>query len=560
MKSTHLSRLVGHAREYSRAFRGVGVRFLWLLLLLLLAVLGCADLLGGFGQYQNQGGDGGAPTSSSGGSLCSGSTNECVLATCVDGNTQLTNKAPGVICDNGARHCDGNGHCVECTKGSECVSGLCGQVGDCLPASCGDGIENGHETDKDCGGPECDPCPLGLTCTAGTDCTSGFCADDICCDEACTGECVACSNEKKGKGADGACGPVAADTDPDDECEAQAQDTCGNDTGNCNGESSCSKFPYGLPCGISPFCAANTQKSQDYCDGLGACVDGGMAPCEPYLCDGDVCGTTCGSDADCTATSYCDMGQCVPHHVEGTACSAGNECASSFCVDGVCCNNACDQPCRACNISPNVGSCSLVAKYEQDTFPSNACTVQYACDGAGACKKALGQSCFSNGDCVNNLCDNLTCGKALGKGCNNSEQCTSLQCVDGYCCNSPCTDPCRTCAGDMFDGFSVATAGICGNIASHGEQSDPNGGCAFPKACSPGGSCAMANAQPCGAGCASGLCVKGICCSSFAPASCNDTFCKYCPSGDSCVAIPAGTDPYNECPGALSCNGSGSCQ
>jgi hypothetical protein len=50
----------------------------------------------------------------------------------------------------------------------------------------------------------------------------------------------------------------------------------------------------------------------------------------------------------------------------GAACQASAECRSQFCADGVCCNSACDQPCRACFFgfclaivrAPDVPQCS----------------------------------------------------------------------------------------------------------------------------------------------------------------------------------------------------------
>jgi hypothetical protein len=50
----------------------------------------------------------------------------------------------------------------------------------------------------------------------------------------------------------------------------------------------------------------------------------------------------------------------------GSPCQAGAECRSQFCADGVCCNSACDQPCRACFFgfclaivrAPDVPQCS----------------------------------------------------------------------------------------------------------------------------------------------------------------------------------------------------------
>jgi hypothetical protein len=41
--------------------------------------------------------------------------------------------------------------------------------------SCEDGVENGDETDADCGGLSCSPCAVGLGCRADEDCESGSC-------------------------------------------------------------------------------------------------------------------------------------------------------------------------------------------------------------------------------------------------------------------------------------------------------------------------------------------------------------------------------------------------
>ena len=40
-------------------------------------------------------------------------------------------------------------------------------------STCSDGIENGSETDLDCGGAACPPCVDGLECLVGSDCASG---------------------------------------------------------------------------------------------------------------------------------------------------------------------------------------------------------------------------------------------------------------------------------------------------------------------------------------------------------------------------------------------------
>src|SRR5215212_10740275 len=48
------------------------------------------------------------------------------------------------------------------------------------PATCSDDIQNGSETDVDCGGPECLRCPVGLGCLGGADCETSFCVNTVC--------------------------------------------------------------------------------------------------------------------------------------------------------------------------------------------------------------------------------------------------------------------------------------------------------------------------------------------------------------------------------------------
>lgn len=44
----------------------------------------------------------------------------------------------------------------------------------------------------------------------------------------------------------------------------------------------------------------------------------------------------------------------------GVPCGNGSECNSTICVDGVCCDKACDGTCEACNVAGNVGRCAAV--------------------------------------------------------------------------------------------------------------------------------------------------------------------------------------------------------
>ena len=69
----------------------------------------------------------------------------------------------------------------------------------------------------------------------------------------------------------------------------------------------------------------------------------------------------------------------------GAACTEREQCSSDFCVEGVCCDNACDGVCRSClsDLTGNIqGLCNPTSSgREQDDECAGAST----CDGAGAC-------------------------------------------------------------------------------------------------------------------------------------------------------------------------------
>jgi hypothetical protein len=46
--------------------------------------------------------------------------------------------------------------------------------------TCSDTIQNGSETDVDCGGPTCQRCAIGQTCASRDDCASALCLDTTC--------------------------------------------------------------------------------------------------------------------------------------------------------------------------------------------------------------------------------------------------------------------------------------------------------------------------------------------------------------------------------------------
>jgi hypothetical protein len=240
-------------------------------------------------------------------------------------------------------------------------------------------------------------------CTMASQCVSGSCADGFCCNSACNGVCQACSQAKKGSGANGTCGNVASGTDPDSECAVDPVSTCGND-GAC-GAGACHKYPVGTICQPSS-CTGILQTDADTCDGNGTCVDGGTTSCLPFVCGPTACLTSCTLDTDCnSAMQYCSGGTCVNKKAGGVACGGANQCASGFCVDGVCCGSECPA-CEACNVSGN-GTCTNIALFADDNSAPNTCNGTMTCNGAGLCKLDNGQPCNGNGDCASNDCSNM---------------------------------------------------------------------------------------------------------------------------------------------------------
>jgi hypothetical protein len=102
----------------------------------------------------------------------------------------------------------------------------------------------------------------------------------------------------------------------------------------------------------------------------------------------------------------------------GTACTDGSVCSSGLCVDGVCCDLACDGPCEACSSaikgSGPDGRCEPVA---DGTDPYGLCGERFTCV-AGACGLAL---CTTNLDCpdgyycaADGRCDTVVPDDAVG--------------------------------------------------------------------------------------------------------------------------------------------------
>jgi MYXO-CTERM domain-containing protein len=129
----------------------------------------------------------------------------------------------------------------------------------------------------------------------------------------------------------------------------------------------------------------------------------------------------------------------------GDACAASTECASNFCVDGVCCNNACgggvDTDCQACAVAKGAatdgtcGTTQAAAKFV--CHPSaGVCDVAEVCDGV-------------NPTCPTDTFQPSTtvCRAAVPGGCDNAGMCTGSSAACPADVVVPANTVCRPSAG-----------------------------------------------------------------------------------------------------------------
>jgi len=254
---------------------------------------------------------------------CSGG--KCVAASCSDGikNGSETDKDCGGSC---ALRCAVN---QGCAQNSDCVlpdSGHC-TAGKCVAYSCVDNIKNGNETDKDCGGSCAADCAVGFGCGVDADCASGSCLGT---------SCVTCKPLTK------MCTGSSTQTcSATGSWDSPVPCTVNNGTANCSGQG---------VCGI-----------QGCNSGFGNCDNSVTTGCETNLNDPATCGTTCANKLVCSnanGTAGCANGVCKPTCSPGYGdCNAGSA------------NDGCE---KQLNIASSCGtSCSAVTTC---TTPAQICS------------------------------------------------------------------------------------------------------------------------------------------------------------------------------------------
>jgi hypothetical protein len=144
--------------------------------------------------------------------------------------------------------------------------------------------------------------------------------------------------------------------------------------------------------------------------------------------------------------------------VLGGTCASTYDCASGFCVDGVCCESACTAQCSACDVPGKLGTCAEVTGTPPHSFRTPCTAPQFLCS-AGACTK----TCAKDDEChPEDYCGPaLECipRKAVGSVCARKGECPGDRCVDGYCCTEECGSQCEACNVVGFVGQCVAVVG-----------------------------------------------------------------------------------------------------
>jgi hypothetical protein len=147
----------------------------------------------------------------------------------------------------------------------------------CAAPACDDTVENGDETDLDCGGEDCSPCADSLACLVGSDCENGVCQGGRCQAATCT------DSVKNG---------------------AEANADCG---GGC---------PVG--CLDGEDCRKASDCNSGVCAGT----------CQAPTCEDDVANGT-ETDEDCG-------GDCPKPCLTGQGCRLHADCVTGACVAGEC--------------------------------------------------------------------------------------------------------------------------------------------------------------------------------------------------------------------------------
>ncbi|MFO0666095.1 MAG: kelch repeat-containing protein [Polyangiaceae bacterium] len=199
----------------------------------------------------------------------------------------------------------------------------------------------------------------------------------------------------------------------------------------------------------------------------GSCVDG--VCCEVAACG--TCQTCAGTDPGkctsivnaedpdtCAAANHVscnEKGVCGPSL--GGGCASGADCGSGLCIDGVCCDSACDRPCESCRAAEKIsgrddGRCGAAIA---GTNPGGKCAGKATCSATGVCSQTTGTACRN--------------GRYLENAAGGSKDCSP------YRCEGQCLTRCSS-ANDCVFPFTCSVDGTC---VSPGTPTSDADGCSM---------------------------------------------------------------------------------
>jgi hypothetical protein len=318
---------------------------------------------------------------------------------------------------------------------------------------------------------------LGAACETNAECGVGHCVSGVCCDAACDEPCAECPM--------GQCLPI---------------------TSGSRGDPACGRY----------VCDGASLDCPTTCVGNGSCVD-------THFCRDGACVPKGGVDEPCAGPDECLSENCAQRKCTGTfpngsPCENDSECKRGFCVDGVCCNDACRQQCEACDVAGHEGECVAVNAMDAPHGDREPCAgtgtiCDGHCDGVNidSCAYDTGSECdirCEDDDEYVSICDGQgtceelppsTCGRFTCNGsirCN--QECASdADCSGNFSCwvDGTCA-PNHRCASDHES--EAAPGGVlddCGRYAcsrSSGtcfERCTKPEDCASPNVCDPSQRC-----------------------------------------------------------------------
>ena len=493
--------------------------------------------------------------------------------TCIDGGGAAMRAAQtGLTCGVGGG-CQEDADCSTAACDTTVTPNVCRSI--TAAESCANSIQDGQETDVDCGGAACftvpAQCGSGQGCYKWSDCQTGLCFDmTMAVPAACTTTgvisggctCVSCYDGiKNGDESDIDCGGSSCrscDTNSvclvatdcltgncaANSCQPTADQLCRNDaTDTSNGETdhdcggpSCGQCADGNTCLLGSDCGSNV------------CTDIGTVAVPNSVC------TSCGNgekdgvetDIDCGSIA-CPVLPCVIDQLckTGADCSSGNCDNSAPSADGLGGTHA-DYAARSaagvCELAVGCGIC-------MPPTPATTCSdtsygqSETCIDGGGVECTALGKLCPTcGGSVLGNRCSCAADSDCDSRHCSSTSTCFSctngVKDAQGDETDVDCGGPCNTCAvglmcaldsdcsSNQCSNIGTAAAPIlqctsCTNGITDGLETDIDCGDA---AC-PGQMCAAGQMCAVDADCASGSCDTGGTNQCVAPTpdqTCND--------------------------------------